>query len=176
MELEEFAASRSAEHKVRPAFKGYRGYPACCARRSIRKWCTGFPASRSLKEGDIISLDFGSGVQRLLRRCSGDGSGRRRSRPERRKLLRSLGNRWTAPSKKSGRQPLGQDVSAAVQQWVEERTGIRSFAICAATGLALEYARGAQRAELRRSRDTGLRSKKEWFSRLSRWSTWADPR
>ncbi len=33
LELDEFAERRAAEQGARPAFKDYRGYPACSARR-----------------------------------------------------------------------------------------------------------------------------------------------
>ncbi len=45
--------------KAKPAFKGYRGYPyALCA--SVNDQVVhGFPSKRPLKEGDILSMDFG---------------------------------------------------------------------------------------------------------------------
>jgi methionyl aminopeptidase len=42
-----------------PAFKGYRGYPASVCTSINEQIVHGIPDGRTLKEGDIISLDFG---------------------------------------------------------------------------------------------------------------------
>lgn len=59
-EYEELANSLCKEYGVRPAFKGYMGYPfaLCC---SVNEQVVhGFPSKdRILKEGDIVSFDFG---------------------------------------------------------------------------------------------------------------------
>ncbi len=48
------------KHGARPAFKGYRGYPCVLCASVNQEVVHGIPsASRRLKEGDIISLDFG---------------------------------------------------------------------------------------------------------------------
>lgn len=57
--LNEIAEREAAKHKSRPAFKGYKGYPysLCC---SVNEQVVhGMPTSRELREGDIVSLDFG---------------------------------------------------------------------------------------------------------------------
>jgi methionyl aminopeptidase len=57
--LNEIAEREASKHKSRPAFKGYKGYPysLCC---SVNEQVVhGMPTSRELREGDIISLDFG---------------------------------------------------------------------------------------------------------------------
>src|ERR1700722_16460670 len=60
MDLEKLAAKRTAEHGVRPAFKGYRGYPCVLCASVNQEIVHGIPkSSRRLKEGDVISLDFG---------------------------------------------------------------------------------------------------------------------
>ncbi len=60
MELEEFAARRCAEHKARPAFKGYRGYPCVLCTSLNNEVVHGIPSERRrLKDGDILSVDFG---------------------------------------------------------------------------------------------------------------------
>src|SRR6202163_4367067 len=59
-DLDEFAERRSAELKVKPAFKNYRGYPATLCTSINSEVVHGIPSkSRRLEEGDIISLDFG---------------------------------------------------------------------------------------------------------------------
>lgn len=42
-----------------PAFKGYRGYPASLCTSINEEIVHGIPSSRTLRSGDIISLDFG---------------------------------------------------------------------------------------------------------------------
>ena len=60
MRLEEIALNLCNQYKVKPAFLGYAGYPfaICC---SINEAIVhGFPSNeRLLKEGDIVSVDFG---------------------------------------------------------------------------------------------------------------------
>lgn len=58
-ELEEKALELCVSFDVIPAFKGYLGFPfaLCC---SVNEEIVhGFPSSRSLVEGDILSVDFG---------------------------------------------------------------------------------------------------------------------
>ena len=59
-ELDEYAERKTAERKVRPAFKNYRGYPATLCTSVNSEVVHGIPLkSRVLQAGDIISLDFG---------------------------------------------------------------------------------------------------------------------
>jgi methionyl aminopeptidase len=44
---------------VEPAFKGYRGYPASVCISVNEEVVHGIPGPRSLKDGDLVSLDFG---------------------------------------------------------------------------------------------------------------------
>jgi len=60
MDLERFAERRTAEHGARPAFKGYLGYPCVLCTSINEEVVHGIPsATRRLREGDIVSLDFG---------------------------------------------------------------------------------------------------------------------
>ncbi len=60
MELEKFAERRTAEYKARPAFKGYRGFPCVLCTSLNNEVVHGIPSpKRKLKEGDILSIDFG---------------------------------------------------------------------------------------------------------------------
>jgi len=52
---EEFAR----QHKVTPTFKGYKGYPACLCTSVNEEIVHGIPSDRELREGDIVSVDFG---------------------------------------------------------------------------------------------------------------------
>ena len=120
MDLEKFAERRTAEHRARPAFKGYRGFPCVLCTSVNNEIVHGIPsAARKLKDGDIVSLDFG--VQ--LDGYYGDAAVTvpvGKIAPELEKLLRvtrealdraiaqvRLGNRLS-------------DISHAVQSWVEE--------------------------------------------------------
>ncbi len=58
-ELDEYAEMRVREMSAIPAFKGYRGYPASLCTSINEEIVHGIPSSRRLREGDIISLDFG---------------------------------------------------------------------------------------------------------------------
>ncbi|MGH7869662.1 MAG: type I methionyl aminopeptidase, partial [Candidatus Dormibacteraceae bacterium] len=57
--LEEFVAKRLKQLNVKPAFKGYHGYPACLCASVNEEIIHGIPSGKKLKLGDIISLDMG---------------------------------------------------------------------------------------------------------------------
>lgn len=60
MELNELSEALAAEHCVRPAFKGYNGFPAALCASVNEEVVHGIPSrKRILREGDIISMDFG---------------------------------------------------------------------------------------------------------------------
>jgi methionyl aminopeptidase len=60
MDLEKVAVDRLAELGVKAAFKGYGGYPCVLCASVNSEVVHGIPsAKRVLKEGDIVSLDFG---------------------------------------------------------------------------------------------------------------------
>jgi methionyl aminopeptidase len=59
-DLEEFAEEFVARQGVRGAFKGYLGYPANLCTSINEEVVHGIPsASRVLRDGDIVSIDFG---------------------------------------------------------------------------------------------------------------------
>lgn len=58
-ELDVIAEKRCAELGVRPAFKGYNGFPACLCVSVNEQVVHGIPAQRTIRAGDIVSLDFG---------------------------------------------------------------------------------------------------------------------
>ena len=58
-EIDRFTESFILSRKARPAFKGYRGYPASVCTSLNEQVVHGIPSSIKLKEGDIISLDIG---------------------------------------------------------------------------------------------------------------------
>jgi len=58
-ELDKYAEKRARELGAEPAFKGYRGYPASLCVSINEEIVHGIPSERKLKEGDLVSLDFG---------------------------------------------------------------------------------------------------------------------
>ena len=59
-ELNERAEELLARRKARSAFKGYNGYPAALCTSVNDEVVHGIPSGRVLREGDILSLDFGA--------------------------------------------------------------------------------------------------------------------
>ncbi len=60
LELDRYAEKMILSRKARPAFKGYRGYPATLCTSLNEGVVHGIPSSRVvLKEGDILSIDVG---------------------------------------------------------------------------------------------------------------------
>jgi methionyl aminopeptidase len=119
-ELDEFAEAWTVQHKARPAFKGYRGYPGSVCTSINQEVVHGIPSkSRKLKEGDILSMDFGVELDGYY----GDAAltvpvGK--VSPTREKLLRvTRESLEQAIDKVRPGNRLG-DVSAAVQAWVEK--------------------------------------------------------
>jgi methionyl aminopeptidase len=118
--LDDFAEAFAAEHHARPAFKGYRGYPGSVCTSINQEVVHGIPSkSRRLKEGDILSLDFGVELDGYFADAAltvpvG------KVKPEREKLLRVTRESLEhAIDKVRPGNRLG-DVSAAVQTWVEK--------------------------------------------------------
>jgi methionyl aminopeptidase len=59
-ELDEVADKELKKHGAVSAFKGYRGFPASICTSINEEVVHGIPGSRSLKSGDIVSLDVGA--------------------------------------------------------------------------------------------------------------------
>ena len=63
LELDRVAEARLAAMGAQPAFKGYHGFPACVCISVNEEVVHGIPsARRELREGDLVSLDFGAVV------------------------------------------------------------------------------------------------------------------
>ena len=58
-ELDDLAQEMCRKHRVKPAFKGYRGYPRSLCVSVNEEVVHGIPGPRRLKAGDVVSLDFG---------------------------------------------------------------------------------------------------------------------
>lgn len=120
LDLENLAARRTAESGARPAFKGYRGYPCVLCASVNQEVVHGIPsASRRLKDGDIISLDYGVEFKGYYADAAVTvpvGG----VRPEVEKLMRVTRESLDrAIDKVRPGNRLG-DVSSAVQEWVEQ--------------------------------------------------------
>ena len=59
-ELDDLAQTLLLRFGARSAFKGYNGYPAVLCTSVNEEVVHGIPSDRVLKEGDILSLDFGA--------------------------------------------------------------------------------------------------------------------
>jgi methionyl aminopeptidase len=118
MELDQFAERRAVEQDARPAFKNYRGYPASLCASVNEQVVHGIPSDRTLREGDIVSLDFGvelGGYYADAALTVPVGA----IRPELEKLLDVTRDSLDqAIDKVRPGHRLGE-VSSSVQQWVE---------------------------------------------------------
>ncbi len=58
-DMEAFGEERIRALGGKPAFKGYRGYPASICTSVNEEVVHGIPSSRRLKDGDLVSVDLG---------------------------------------------------------------------------------------------------------------------
>ncbi len=61
-ELDKLAHAETLKRKAKPAFLGYRGYPATLCVSVNEQVVHGIPGPLVLKDGDLVSLDFGVSV------------------------------------------------------------------------------------------------------------------
>ncbi len=127
-ELDAFAERRTREFGAKPAFKGYRGYPASLCISINEEIIHGIPSPRTLKEGDIVSLDFGviyDGFFGDAARTYPVG----RIDPLARKLIQAAESSLEKGLEKMADGNRISDISAAVQNYVEAQgfSVIRSF-------------------------------------------------
>jgi len=119
-DLDHMAETKTLEMGAIPAFKGYSGYPASVCISVNDEVVHGIPGARKLREGDIVSFDYGV----ILGGFYGDAAltcgvgevdyeGTRLMKVTREALMRGIeqlrdGNRVS-------------DIGNAVQSWCEER-------------------------------------------------------
>ncbi|HEU5409705.1 MAG TPA: type I methionyl aminopeptidase [Candidatus Acidoferrales bacterium] len=119
-ELDELAEEYARKHKARPAFKNYHGYPKSLCASINNEVVHGIPsAKRAVKEGDILSMDFGVEFEGYY----GDAAltipvGK--IAPERERLLRVTREALERGIEQVRAGNRLSDISAAVQQWVEK--------------------------------------------------------
>src|SRR5436305_13592209 len=129
MDLEKLAEEKIAGRPGKPAFKGYRGFPCSLCTSVNSEIVHGIPSpKRKLREGDIVSIDFGMEVDGYFA-DSAVTVAVGKIRPELQKLLdvtRDSLDRAIAKMRAGNR--LG-DVGHAVQSLVEEHgfSGVRGF-------------------------------------------------
>jgi methionyl aminopeptidase len=120
LELEKLAERLTTEHGARSAFKGYRGYPCVLCASVNQEIVHGIPsATRRVKEGDVISLDFGVELEGYF----GDAAVTvpvGKISPEVEKLLRVTRESLDLAIEKVRPGNRLSDVSSAVQTWVEQ--------------------------------------------------------
>ncbi len=119
MELEKFAERRVAELGARAAFKGYMDYPCVLCTSVNQEVVHGIPsAARKLREGDIISLDFGVELEGYYGDAAVTVPAGRIS-PELERLLRVTREALDRAIEKARPGNRLSDISHAVQSWAE---------------------------------------------------------
>ena len=76
-ELDQIAYQEIISHGAKPAFKGYRGFPATICASVNEEIVHGIPGRRVLHEGDIIKMDCGATIDGFI----GDAAVSRGRRP-----------------------------------------------------------------------------------------------
>lgn len=120
LELDEFAERYAKEHGARPAFKGYHGYPKSLCTSLNQEVVHGIPsAKRVLKDGDILSMDFGVELDGYFADAALTVPVGKIA-PEREKLLRVTREALERGIEQMKEGNRLSDISAAVQTWVEK--------------------------------------------------------
>lgn len=119
-ELDQVAEEYILSKGGRPAFKGYRGFPATLCISINEEVVHGIPGQRRLKEGDIVSIDVGVNFAGYF----GDSAitlpvGE--VDPESKRLLEVTEKALTIGIEKAKIGNRLFDISYAIQRWVESR-------------------------------------------------------
>lgn len=127
-ELNDYAERRSKELGAVPAFKGYRGFPASLCTSINEEIVHGIPSSRKLREGDIISLDFGVNYRGYY----GDAAVTYpvgKISPRAKKLIETAEKAFTKGIEQMKEGQRISDISFAIQSYVESQgfSVIRTF-------------------------------------------------
>ena len=127
-DLDEHAEARTREIGAIPAFKGYRDFPSSLCTSINEEIVHGIPSARALREGDIVSLDFGV----LYEGYYGDAAitfpvGE--ITPKARKLIQAAKEAFHKGLDKARAGNRLSDISHAIQTYVEGQgfSVIRSF-------------------------------------------------
>lgn len=119
-DLEDLAEELLEKKKAKPAFKGYNGFPAALCTSVNEEIVHGIPSERVLKEGDILSIDFGviyddyygdAAITLPIGRIS----------PEAERLLQVTEEALYLAIDQARPENRLQDISAAIQQYAESQ-------------------------------------------------------
>jgi methionyl aminopeptidase len=119
-ELDDIAVDELRRLGAEPSFKGYRGFPASICASINEEVVHGIPGRRVLKEGDIVSLDFGARVNGF----HGDAAvtvGVGKISSAARKIIDTTSGALGAGIAVAGVGVRLGDVSAAIQRYAEAR-------------------------------------------------------
>jgi len=120
IELDEIAEKEARRFGAEPSFKDYRGYPANLCVSVNDEVVHGIPGPRLIKEGDIVSIDFGvvyRGFQGDAARTVGVGI----ISPEARRLIETTQGALKAGIKVACAGARLGDISAAIEEYAESR-------------------------------------------------------
>lgn len=118
-EIDRLAEEFITRNGARPAFKGYRGFPASVCTSVNDEVVHGIPGDRILKEGDIISLDVGTIIDGFYGDCARTVPVGKINKEAQRLIevtMQSL-KEGIALAREGGRLT---DISHAIQSYVEE--------------------------------------------------------
>jgi methionyl aminopeptidase len=119
-QLDTIATEELKRHGVKASFKGYRGFPASLCVSVNDEVVHGIPSKLKLKDGDIVSLDFGA----IVNGFHGDAAitvpvGK--ISPTAQKLIDVTENALLAGIKAAHNGSRLGDISAAIQDYAESR-------------------------------------------------------
>lgn len=118
-ELDKFAESRCKDLGVKPAFKGYHGFPAVVCISINDEVVHGIPSfKRLLKEGDIVGIDFGVSHEGWFGDCARTVSVGKVA-PETRKLMEVTQTCLTKGIEQARDGNRVFDIGHAIQNYVE---------------------------------------------------------
>jgi methionyl aminopeptidase len=119
-ELDAIAAQEIKRHGAKPAFLGYRGFPATICVSLNEQIVHGIPGDLVIREGDLVKLDVGAIVDGLYADAAVTvGAGRISSRA--RDLLEATRGALAAGIATVGPRARLGDVGAAIQAYAEAR-------------------------------------------------------
>lgn len=119
-ELDDLAVSELARLGAQPSFKGYQDFPACLCVSVNEELVHGIPGERVLRDGDLISLDFGA----IYQGFQGDAAitvSLGEISPQTKELVATTENALKAGIDAARPGARLGDVSAAIQHYAESR-------------------------------------------------------
>ena len=119
-QLDDITVKELAKHGATSSFKGYRGFPANLCVSINEEVVHGIPGGRVIREGDIVSLDFGA----IVSGFHGDAAitvGVGNISPEAERLLETTEGALEAGIMAARPGAHLGDISAAIQHYTESR-------------------------------------------------------